>query len=275
VLARARRLAGRLFDALFPPACVGCGVGASGTAPVCRACWHRLPRVALPRCRRCGATRVLDVPGDGACPDCVSWPEVLARAASPYRMEGRAARLVHALKYEGAFALADPMGRALEPAARRVVGRRRPVLVPVPLAPARKRERGFNQAELLARGLAGATGWPVRRWIRRAGGGARQARLGRRDRQRNVRGRFRPAGGPAEGGGRRVSGLAVAAGTRAGPARGPGRGDGPGGRPALVVDDVLTTGATAAACVRALRAGGRRVLGVVTFARALQTLETG
>lgn len=182
-------------------------------------------------------------------------------------MDAEALRLVHALKYEGAFALADPMGRALAPAARRLAGgaeagsgagthrspgpsRTGPALVPVPLSPARRRERGYNQAELLARGLAGATGWPVRPLLVRRPGGDRQARLGRRARRRNVETRFALRPGAVRRGWEARAGV-------------------------LLVDDVLTTGATALACARALVSGGLRPLGVVSFARALQRLEGG
>jgi len=158
---------------------------------------------------------------------------------------------VHALKYAGWFALAGPMGRALEPPARRLAAGEPHLLEPVPLPAARLRERGFNQAELLARALGRATGWPVGASLARAGSRLRQARLGREARRENVRRAFglRPA---AAGGDVPASGL-----------------------PVLLVDDVLTTGATAAACASVLAAAGRRVTGVVVFARALQMLEAG
>lgn len=156
-------------------------------------------------------------------------------------MEGAAVRLVHALKYEGWFALGPELGDLCAEAVRRVAGGDRHLLVPVPLAPARRRERGFNQAELLARGIAARIGWPVRELLARRPGGRRQARLSRRERRENVRDRFRAEAAPV--------------------------GDGP---PVLIVDDVLTTGATAAACARALTAAGHRVSGAVAFGRRTQ-----
>lgn len=158
-------------------------------------------------------------------------------------MEGDAARLVRALKFGRWWALGERMGRALAPEAERLSGRGPVVLVPVPLAPARMRERGFNQAELLARGLASATGWRVESRLRRRPGARRQARLGRRERARNVEGGF-AATGPV-----------------------------PAGPAALVVDDVLTTGATAAACCRALADAGATVAGAVVFSHALDVVE--
>lgn len=158
------------------------------------------------------------------------------------------ARLVRALKYGGWQSLADPMGEAMMPAALRLAegAERTPLLVPVPLSPARLRERGFNQAELLAARLGRAAGWPAKTAIRRRRTGRRQARSGRRDRARNVRDLFFP---DADG----------AASAR--------------GRPTILVDDVVTTGATAASCASALRDAGSSPVGVVSFARALHALE--
>lgn len=181
------------------------------------------------------------IEGSGGCPECVDWPAELAAASAVCRMEGPALRLVHALKYEGWFALGPELGTLCAGAARRMAGDERHLLVPVPLAPARRRERGFNQAELLASGIAERTGWPVGKVLTRRPGGRRQARLSRRERRENVRGRFR-AEAPAVG----------------------------GEPPAVIVDDVLTTGATAAACARALSDAGYRVSGAVAFGRRPQ-----
>jgi len=109
--------------------------------------------------------------------------------------------------------------------------------VPVPLAPGRQRERGFNQAILLAERLAAGRGVPVRSgWLRRVRATGPQTDLGAAERHANVRGVFEAT-------------AAVA------------------GRHVVVVDDVLTTGATAAECVRALRRVGAARVGVLTVAR--------
>jgi predicted amidophosphoribosyltransferase len=158
-------------------------------------------------------------------------------------MDGGAARLVHALKYEGWFALAKPMGEALATGARRIAKGSAHRLEPVPLPPARLRERGFNQAALLARSLGDALGWPVGESLTRAGSRRRQVRLGRNERRENVMGAFHVTGAAGDG------------------------------LPVLLVDDVLTTGATATACAGVLEAAGRRVAGIVVFARALQVIE--
>lgn len=162
-------------------------------------------------------------------------------------MEGTAAVLVHALKYGGWQRLAEPMGEAMAPTARGLASAKEPtVLVPVPLAAARLRERGFNQAVLLARSLAEGTGWPVWEGLARRRTGRRQASLGRAARVENVQSLFvgRSELGSAQEHAR-----------------------------ALLVDDVLTTGATAAACAVALEEAGTPCAGVVSFARASAPLE--
>lgn len=164
-------------------------------------------------------------------------------------MKEGAARLVRALKYSGWTALADRMGPSMAPAARRVAGTGDgaadpPRLVPVPLAPSRRRRRGFNQARRLARPLGRELGWPVDSALQRRRRGRPQARLGRASRGENVAGAF--AASPAP----------------------PGGGEPP---VAVIVDDVVTTGATAGACAGALRRAGWRPAGVVAFARAVGT----
>lgn len=242
---RLRRLARRGFDVLFPPSCLICGVGLAPHAdPLCRLCRHRLPRVPGPRCGRCGATRRLALPGDRGCGECAGWEPAVPRAAAPFLMEGGAARLVRALKYGGWRAAARPMAAEMVPAARAVAPEGGATLVPVPLTDARLRERGFDQASLLARRLAAEVGWPCRHLLARRPGGRRQARLGRSARRENVRGRFVVRAPPP-----------------------------PDGPPVVLVDDVLTTGATATECCRALGTAGVEVTGVVVFVRSLQSLR--
>lgn len=127
------------------------------------------------------------------------------------------------------------------PPAKRLAAGRAPVLVPVPLTRARLRERGFNQADLLARALSRRTGWPIECLLRRERGGPSLTRLGRRERER-------------------VAEHAYSLNRTSVPAMGPDS-------QVLIVDDVITTGATGAACAEALSAAGAECLGIVSFAR--------
>jgi predicted amidophosphoribosyltransferase len=144
-------------------------------------------------------------------------------------MRDDAARLLRYLKYSGWTALGTQMGSALVEAASGLI---------------RLRERGFNQADLLAKGLGLAMHAEVETLLERRRADRSQAKLARRERMINVHRQFqaiRPAGPPDP--------------------------------PVLLVDDVVTTGATAAACTTALTAAGWTAIGLVSFARAWRTLE--
>lgn len=151
-------------------------------------------------------------------------------------------RLVYALKYEGWSELAEEMGRTMAgvllPGAPAVPT----VVAPVPTTPARLRERGYNQAELLARSLARTRGVPLVSPLVRIRGGPTQVSLRPSQRLTNVDGVFAVNGSAAA----EIRGENV-----------------------LLVDDVLTTGATAGSAASALVRGGARNVTLVTFARAL------
>src|SRR3954451_4261642 len=181
--------------------------------------------VAPPLCWGCGAPAARDAPLCGGCRAGLRWLEpepggVAGVAAwAPVAYEGPARALVGALKFRAASGLSDHMAAAMLARAPPGVLDNR-TIVPVPLHPARLRRRGFNQAERLAGAIAARSGMPAARCLRRTGGHGAQVGRGRSERLEALRG-------------------SVAA-TTAAPAR------------ALVVDDVLTTGATVAACAAAL-----------------------
>ena len=243
---RPLRLAGAVFDVLLPPVCAACGVTVEpGRPPVCGACEARLPRIPFPRCPRCGFTRLADLSSPDRCGECEAWPEQLHRAESAFLHEPPAEALVHGLKYRGWTSLATRMGALMAPVARRLAGGPA-LLVPVPLAPARMRERGYNQAGLLAEALAHELAWPSRPALSRGRQLRRQVRSGRADRARNVQGAFRVT----------PSFLSELSTTRE-----------LADLPIVLVDDVVTTGATAAACAASVEAMGLSCVGVVSFAR--------
>ncbi len=173
----------------------------------------------------------------------------LRQARAPYVMAGNAATIVHALKYGGWSELADEMGARMgrlrfSPDVETEFAR----VLPVPLSQARMRERGFNQAELLARAVADVRGLPlVVGILERHRHTQRQARLSPPERQTNVSRAFKV-----------VSERRACI----------------DGRHLLLVDDVLTTAATVLDCVRALCSSGARAVSVVTFARARRELPS-
>lgn len=249
---RRGRLLESLLGSLFPPACVECGTAvADGEPPVCRLCRTRWPLMAAPVCPRCGATAP-GIDAEGPCAECREWDGTAPPCRTACRMEGPAATVVRALKYSGWTGLAPAMADAMIPAVREL-GRGDSVLVPVPLTAARLRERGFNQARLLAEALARATGRPVQSLLVRRGGRRSQARLARSARRANVEGAFVPA--------------------RQEPRPEAPAGQDPPHGSVLLVDDVITTGATVTACAAAVEAAGLRCVGAVGFARTLPSLH--
>lgn len=198
---------------------------------------HALP-VGLegPRCRRC-ARRLPDALPDGAtCASCRRSPPAFSRvfALADYRRDEAVRRWIGLLKYGGRRDLALWLGRLLAPAGGGL-------LVPVPLHPLRRWERGYDQARELARGMAACRGGELLRALVRGRRTAPQGAPGARSRSANVRGAFRVRSGELP----RLRGAEV-----------------------VLVDDVVTSGATADACARALRAAGATAVRVVCVARA-------
>ena len=229
-----------ILDGVFPLHCEACerllphGHGIGLCAP-CRAAMKPPPE---PLCRTCGVPL-----GRDPCAGCLRHPPAFsaARAAALYLPAAGGlnplAAAVQGLKYRRRRALADALGALL---AERYPFADDALLVPVPLHRARLRERGFNQALLLARALGRRRGLPVApRLLVRVRATEAQARLAASGRWHNLQGAF-----------------AVCA---------PGV---PRGRAVVLVDDVLTTGATADACAVALREAGAGRVDVFTVGRA-------
>jgi ComF family protein len=148
--------------------------------------------------------------------------------------EGTLRKLIHLFKYSGMRALDKPLGKLL--AAALPQDRQFDAVIPVPLHWRRRWQRGFNQSELLGKWIARRRGIPLIKALRRNSATRSQAGLSNSQRRENVAGAFR--------GRRRVAGLRI-----------------------LLVDDVMTTGATAGACARALKKAGAKSVSVLSLAR--------
>jgi ComF family protein len=229
------RILAALLDALAPPLCVLCRGPPSGLPWLCSACLKRFDVARGAVCLRCGATLFLPAPTCRACPD---WPARLVSARSGASHAGAARELVHALKFKGALAAARPLGHLVAAAARQLALPEGVVVCPVPLHWTKRRRRGFNQAAEIARVAARELGLRCTpRLLRRARPGVGAVHRSVRGRAREVRGAFRAD--PA------VRGAAL-----------------------LLVDDVMTTGATLGACARALARRGARAVWAVTATRS-------
>ena len=220
------RLLTALRDLVIPSACAVCDMPGD---PLCPACMRVLAPPQGPCCARCGHPWHHDVPTCAECPPGLTW----VRHALQY--DPAVARVMGALKDAGRRALADPLA-ALMCASIAHPGPGA-VLVPVAQSPDRRRERGFNQAALLATGLAREWGLPVHDALTRADGPRHQRGSSRAERLQQVPGAFASIG------------------------RAPHH--------AVLVDDVLTTGATLSAAARALRGAGCARVGAVVTARVV------
>ncbi len=228
---RLRVLRRELAEALLPQRCIVCG---RFGAAVHEHCLEELPHAGGARCRICWRP----LRGGGTwCDRCATGGEQAPdfdelRAA--YRFEGAARRALLEAKFRGVTALLEPL--ALATAGVVPVEWAPEAVVPVPLAPRRRRRRGFNQAELIARTVAERLGLPLRTdLVRRARETAAQATLSAEARERNLEGAFAVEGGP--------------------PAR------------LLLVDDVTTTGATLSTIAGVLKAAGAERVYALAVAR--------
>ena len=223
----------KFLDSLFPPRCVGCHrVGVW----LCPECLSQVHHVEPPICSRCGDAVVVD----GLCPRCRTSPlRNVNCIRSVAHFEGVLRKAVHHLKYYGRAALAGPLGDLMA-AYWMQQSMLADVLVPVPLHAARLRDRGYNQAALLAREMGRRVGLAVdEHTLTRRRATSPQVGLNAVQRGENVRDAFHCVG----------SGLA--------------------GKQVLLVDDVCTTGATLEACAIALCAeGGAHGVQALTLARA-------
>ncbi len=239
-------LVAELLALVFPPACAACGEVLEQEAPLCPLCTLATEPVPLPGCPRCGEP----VERPGACVRCRRAPPRFVSAHAPFVHTGPLARAIHRFKYEGHSALALPLARALAAGSGPWLGLLQrlgppPTLVPIPLHRGRLLGRGYDQAALLTRALARATGLPLcSTLLRRIRATRRQVGLTEAERTENVHGAFAVTG-PLPGG------------------------------PVVLVDDVFTTGATARAATAVLREAGARGVYVLTLARAVGEANPG
>jgi competence protein ComFC len=210
-----------LADLFYPETCVGCERRASDV--LCRTCFETLPMIGSPVCGRCGLPTAF---ATFVCEECKNVDYGFESARAPLKYDGVGKKIVHALKYHGYKRV---VGRLAAPLMLQVLDNTRfDAVVPVPLHRSRLRKRGFNQAELLAGGVAGKMKATVSDTLEVVRSTRDQVELSAAQRRANVAGAY-SANGPLRG-------------------------------KILLVDDVFTTGATMSACAASLvRAGAQEV----------------
>ena len=235
---------GNTIRALLHPdhaRCLGCG-DLAGTEEgwLCEKCMEKLAELDLldrPRCPRCGAPAT----GLGDCPVCKDWPEdAVSAAAYRYGYAPPLDAAIRQMKYRGAYRVAEWMGDDVAELIRREGFDDCDLLVPVPMHPRRLRERGHNQARSIAEAVSIKTGKVLVDALARVVNTRQQARLDADLRKENLREAIAPAAGT------NVRGKRV-----------------------LLIDDVITTGATMNACAAALYSAGAKDVRAAAFAGSL------
>lgn len=241
------RQAGRkVLDFLYPSLCIGCRAQVAEPGSLCAPCWQNIDFLDGPACQCCGLPFDLDPGSDTLCAACLADPPSFDRARAVMRYDEKSRGPILALKHADRLDLVPGFARWLDRAGRTLLDEC-DVIMPVPLHRGRLWSRRYNQAAELARSLGILAGKPFEPMaLRRVRATPSQGAMpSARARRRNMRGAFQV---PSE------QQTIVK------------------GRAVLLVDDVLTTGATADACARTLKRAGVTKVSILALARVVRPL---
>lgn len=239
-----RNAARGILHFVLPPRCLSCDERVGEHGGLCAACWTQMSYIEKPFCARTGKPLAYDL-GDGILSaEAIANPPVYRKMRAAVRYEGTARRLVLAFKFHDRLDLAPYLARAMARAGRDIIDET-DIVLPVPLHPRRLFSRRFNQSAELAKEIATLSGKPhALQALRRIRPTRQQTSLDIGERMRNVEGAFKvPASEAIHVHGRRI----------------------------LLVDDVMTTGATIGACARALLREKAVHVDVLTYAKVVET----
>lgn len=234
-----------LLDRLFPPVCLACRKAIVQHGALCAQCWQKMAFIERPYCERLGIPFAQDLGSEGLLsPEAIANPPAYARARAVARFEeGPTRQLVHRLKFGDRLDLAGPMGAWMARAGTEILVEA-DALIPIPLHPSRLRKRKFNHSGALAEAVSRHCGVPVRhRILQRIKPTSSQIGLSRSQRALNVQGAFQV---------KAEDRLAIE------------------GARVVLVDDVLTSGATINAASRALLRAGAAQVEALVFARVVR-----
>jgi len=235
-----------VLDLFYPPLCIVCREPVSDPGSLCPDCWRTLHFLDGPACAACGLPFEIDPGGETLCAACLTHPPAFDKARAILRYDDASRKPVLALKHADRLDLVPAFGRWLERTGREFIAQS-DLIVPVPLHRFRLWSRRYNQSAELARVLSRLAGVPADPMaLARVRPTPSQGQMPSASaRRRNVRGAFAvPENRRSTVAGKRI----------------------------LLVDDVLTTGATANACAKALKRAGAQKVFVVALARVVRPL---
>ncbi|GER06244.1 phosphoribosyltransferase [Iodidimonas muriae] len=239
-----KRWLGVALDSLLPPRCYACGTLVDRQGALCGPCWSGLHFITAPSCMRCGYPFEIGLDGHHMCGACLAHPPAYDRGISALVYDDASRALILGFKRADRLELAKPLAGLMAQAGRDLLAQA-DLIVPVPLHRTRLLSRRFNQSAVLARALAQISGTSWTPFLlERTRRTPSQGGLNRAERTRNVRGAFRIRP--------KAQATHVLRNTHI-----------------LLVDDVLTTGATVTACTGVLRKAGASSISVLTLARVV------
>jgi competence protein ComFC len=234
-------LLGGIASLLYPPSCTICSTPVEAGEYLCGDCESKVTRIVPPFCEKCSEPFDGAITTEFACANCAQRKIYFEAAVSAFRARGIVRHVILNFKYGRQIHLRHLVAGWLVAAMddRRLRDRRFDAIIPVPLHPARRRERGFNQSELLAEWLGEHLSVPLRPVLERVHYTTTQTAFDRSERMQNLRGAFRLR---KKGDVRKLQ--------------------------VLLIDDVLTTGSTLSECARVLKEAGAQSVYAATAARA-------
>lgn len=239
----ARRVGYPILDIFYPPHCYLCGKSLSTHRYICESCLDSFEKITDPVCEKCGKPALKS---GGVCEECAKGNRefFLARSFGLYRPGRGLAEAIAGFKYEGEKALGSDLARLFDRGKTGYLLRKADALTYVPLSRNKRRDRKFNQAELLARAVSRENDIPLFRTLEKTENTRPQAELSREERLNNVRGSFAWE--------ETVDYDSV-----------------------LLIDDVFTTGSTVDECSKVLKDAGAERVYVVTLARSYPESRDG
>lgn len=227
------------LDVIFPPLCLGCQARLVNHDALCPECWRQIDFIRPPLCDRLGLPLPYDIGGTMISAAAAAYPPPFERARAVARYDGLMRKLIHDFKFNDTHDARRLFGRWLSQTAPELI-KAADCIVPVPLARLRLLSRRYNQAQILAAELSRQSVKPcLPLALVRTRSTARQIGLTRRERERNVSGAFAVAPGAIA----QIAGKSV-----------------------LLIDDVMTTGATVSAATKALKKAGAARVDVLALA---------